>query len=1156
MLLKRIDVKNRQVVIKSGIIAMWLLGLILSLTLSALYPACSAAAEKVLIFAGDRSYPPLESLKDGKAVGLNVDLLKALAQAMDKNVEIRLMKWADAQQMLLSEEADALTAMSYSEERAALYDFSEPMLEFEFSFFVKREDVMISTVKDVEGKIVAVTKGGYPKNILASNKKIALRIVENYSEGFRLLLAGEVAAVAADLWVGAYTLQKEKLGDNIKIVEQPFTKALSSVAVKKGNTALLDEINQGVRKLRREGTIQRIIDSWSGKKIVFFTEERVGQLRLLGIIALLVICFTVLWVFLLRRQVGIRTTELRQAQENLELKVQERTTELMQTTRQLRQELSVNKALAEVADTLLVPSFSIRETAELVLRAARELTGSRHALVGSVDPSSRNLVGHTTAMMGEDCTMQDRTIVLPISEDGRYRGLWGHALNTRQGFYTNDPDSHEQSIGIPSGHVVLENYLNVPAVIENVPVGQIALANKQGGYTDQDLTVIERLAALFALSVQRKQMEESLSESEEKFRGIFNDALYMIHIIDARGRIVAANPIELEVMGYSREEYTGRSFFDALHPDDSKTSTAIFRQVLAGKTIRNYETSLMTKTGAKVAVEISSVPQFEDDKLVSVRSISRDITKRKKTEEELAGHRKFLESMVEKRTKELRSKMHELQRSEASAQKRAEELIGMRRAMLNMMEDLKDARARAEAGSQAKSIFLANMSHELRTPLNAILGFSQLMRTDSQATKKQLENLNIINRSGHHLLQLINDVLDMSKIEAGRMQLDLQDLDLGELVRDVIDMMRLRAEGKGLSLVLAQDSSFPRFIHGDGPKLRQILINLVGNAVKFTETGEITVHLYADNGEPDTFVLHGEVRDSGPGISPQDMERIFMPFQQTSVSDTQNGTGLGLTITKKFVQTMQGAVSVQSEPGRGSVFSFSVRVGQAETYTVAEAVVDKTRRIIGLAPNQQQRSILVVEDNFESRLLVKTLLTQTGFLVQEAENGEQAVAIFKKWQPDFIWLDMRMPVMDGYEAASQIRSLPGGKQVKIVALTASAFKEQYGKILAAGCDAVLHKPFRTGELFSVMKKYLSVHYVYKEECENVTGKSTSTVTVAMIAKLPDEQKQALRVAAQKLDIAATEETIKEIRNEHPEVAGRLQVLVHEFRFGELLELLT
>ncbi|MCI5208150.1 MAG: PAS domain S-box protein, partial [Candidatus Electrothrix sp. ATG2] len=375
-------------------------------------------------------------------------------------------------------------------------------------------------------------------------------------------------------------------------------------------------------------------------------------------------------------------------------------------------------------------------------------------------------------------------------------------------------------------------------------------------------------------------MEEALSESEEKFRGIFNDALDMIHIVDSQGCIIDANPTELKVMEFSREEYMNRPFCDFLHPDDKKVSATVFQQVLAGKTVRNYETSLLTKTGCKVEVEITSVPQFEDGTLVSVRSISRDITERKKTEKELAGHREFLEKRVEKRTKELRNKMHELERSEASAQKRAEELIRMRRAMLNIMEDLKEARLRAEAGSQAKSVFLANMSHELRTPLNAILGFSQLMQTDPQASTSQLEKLHIINRSGHHLLQLINDVLDMSKIEAGRMQLDLQDLDLGELVRDVIDMMRLRAEEKGISLTLAQDSSFPRFIHGDGPKLRQILINLVGNAVKFTETGEVSVHLHAENGRPDSFVLHGEVQDTGPGIVPEDIERIFRPFKQ------------------------------------------------------------------------------------------------------------------------------------------------------------------------------------------------------------------------------------------------------------------------------------
>ncbi|MCI5208082.1 MAG: response regulator [Candidatus Electrothrix sp. ATG2] len=212
--------------------------------------------------------------------------------------------------------------------------------------------------------------------------------------------------------------------------------------------------------------------------------------------------------------------------------------------------------------------------------------------------------------------------------------------------------------------------------------------------------------------------------------------------------------------------------------------------------------------------------------------------------------------------------------------------------------------------------------------------------------------------------------------------------------------------------------------------------------------------------------------------------------------------------------------------------------------------------MVSLAPGQKRRRILVVEDNPDNRLLVRSLLTRAGFAVQEAKNGEEAVALFRQWQFHFIWMDMRMPVMNGYEAARRIRALPGGDKIKIVALTASVFKEQHGEILAAGCDAVLHKPFRACELFSVMEEHLGVRYLYEEKLGNEAGKQAITVTAALLEKLPAAEREMLSRAAHQLDIAGIEEVIKEIRADHPEIADGLQHLAHEFRFGEILELLT
>ncbi|MCI5120407.1 MAG: response regulator [Candidatus Electrothrix sp. AUS4] len=285
------------------------------------------------------------------------------------------------------------------------------------------------------------------------------------------------------------------------------------------------------------------------------------------------------------------------------------------------------------------------------------------------------------------------------------------------------------------------------------------------------------------------------------------------------------------------------------------------------------------------------------------------------------------------------------------------------------------------------------------------------------------------------------------------------------------------------------------------------------------------------------------------------MERIFTPFeQQGDEPDSRNGTGLGLAITRQFVKMMKGEISVQSQPGQGAVFTFSVRV-QGANKAAPETTRTETRQVIRIAPGQKIYRILVAEDNPDNRLLVRTLLEQAGFAVREAVDGEEAMVLFKQWRPHFIWMDMRMPVMDGYEAAKHIRRLPGGDSVAIVALTASAFQEQHQQILAAGCNEVLHKPFRAEELFYVMGKYLGVRYDYKEKQQIQAEQSRVICTTAMMQGLSAEQQERLRSAAHKLDIAASEEVIEELRHGQPEIADELQRMVQEFRFGDILNLL-
>lgn len=434
-------------------------------------------------------------------------------------------------------------------------------------------------------------------------------------------------------------------------------------------------------------------------------------------------------------------------------------------------------------------------------------------------------------------------------------------------------------------------------------------------------------------------------------------------------------------------------------------------------------------------------------------------------------------------------------------------ISGVAEAMRRANARARKAQAQAEAANRAKSVFLATMSHELRTPLNAILGFSDLMRGDPGVSAEQRENLDIINRSGKHLLSLINDVLDMAKIEAGQVALAVRPFDIDGLVRDVADMLRVRAEERGLQLRLEELPGFPRFIKGDEEKLRQVIVNLVGNAIKYTRQGVITLRLgLRPDGNGPRIVI--EVEDSGVGIDQADQARIFEPFVQVGKPATQKGTGLGLAIVREFVDLMGGSIGVESEPGKGSLFRVELPAEIAEESDVMAPEIAKGK-VIGLAPGQPEWRVLIVEDQTENQLLLRRLLEDAGFRVMLAENGAAAVDLFSSFRPHFIWMDRRMPVMDGLEATRRIRALDGGKEVKIVAVSASVFNEQRAETLAQGMDDFVRKPYRPAEIFECLERHLGVRYEYEAPVSD--GRETPFPADAL-GRMPESQRRELAAA--------------------------------------------
>ncbi|MEG3976082.1 response regulator [Microcoleus sp. herbarium8] len=488
----------------------------------------------------------------------------------------------------------------------------------------------------------------------------------------------------------------------------------------------------------------------------------------------------------------------------------------------------------------------------------------------------------------------------------------------------------------------------------------------------------------------------------------------------------------------------------------------------------------------------------------------------------------------------------------------------------------KKAEEAAAAASLAKSQFVANMNHELRTPLNAILGFTQVMSRDSLLSHENLENLRIINRSGQHLLELINDVLDLSKIEAGIIGLDERSFDLYQLLDTLEDMFQIKAETKNLQLRFSVETNVPQYIKTDEKKLRVCLINLLGNAMKFTENGgsiwlrarvEDKHHPAASEISPNSssaeeYLILFEVEDTGVGIAAAEIDTLFDAFVQTEAGkQAVDGTGLGLTITKKFVEIMGGEIGVESVLAEGTSFKFNIRVFAAIS---SEITVATLQRVIGVEPDRPVYRILAVDDNQENRLLLVKILQPIGFEVREAENGLQAVELWESWQPDLIWLDTRMPVMDGFEAVKQIRAKEEATKPRtvIIALTASTFEERKGEIIAAGCDDFVRKPFQEQILFDKMACYLGVRYIYQELPRLEAGawrryfasEKPDSFFLPLLAQMPGSWVQELYGAANDVNEELAIQIVDRISESHPTLAEALKDLLVDYRLDRIMDL--
>ena len=599
---------------------------------------------------------------------------------------------------------------------------------------------------------------------------------------------------------------------------------------------------------------------------------------------------------------------------------------------------------------------------------------------------------------------------------------------------TGEPESHPISL-YQDQRIVgwRENY------VYKLPSGEIVAM-----YAD----VTEQKQAEQELEKHRDHLEELVQERTgelkvlaNRFRTAIETVGEGITLSNDNGYFEIFNSKIEEITGYTKQEANQSSnFLRLLYPglEEYHQTLAGLQEIREQGGTRDIETIITTKQGARKTLLVST-SIIHDQQRIWYLSAYRDITDRKCAEVEL---------------------------------QRAKEA--------------------AELANRTKSQFIANMSHELRTPLNAILGYAQIFKTAENLTQRQIEGLETIKNSGEHLLHLINEVLDLSKVEAGKFKLQRKDFHLPDFLTQIVKIMRIQADQRGLSFVYDHDPELPLWIQGDEQRLREVLINLLGNAIKFTDDGQVTFRvkmcngiLTSDNSRDNppqnpsslTASLRFEVEDTGVGIAPEKFEDIFLPFQQGEFQrSAKEGTGLGLTISRKFVEMMGGSLHVSSKIGRGSLFAFELAFPEVHKKLPVKSPLEP--KIVGY--QGQRRTILVADDRQGNRAVLVERLSSLGFEVLEAEHGQECLDLALAYVPQVILLDLQMPILNGFEVARRVRACPELHDVIVIAVSASVYEEVRVQSLQAGCHEFLSKPIQFQTLLDYLRQYLQLEWSYQE----------------------------------------------------------------------------
>lgn len=526
---------------------------------------------------------------------------------------------------------------------------------------------------------------------------------------------------------------------------------------------------------------------------------------------------------------------------------------------------------------------------------------------------------------------------------------------------------------------------------------------------------------------------------------------------------ISNGDFDAAVIDYSLEDGTAFDLFEKLPNTPIIVVTGLGNQEIAVRAM---------KAGAYDYL----IKDREGNHLKTLALVIEKAIRRKQHEEELNSYKEHLEELVALRTAELTKEIEERKRAEHALQEVQKQL---ERRVEERTAELQQANAQLARASRHKDEFLANMSHELRTPLNAILGYAQILKSAENLTDRQREGLETIKSSGEHLLTMINEILDLSKIEAGRLTLQLHEFHFLDFLTYIAKIIHIRAEQKGVRFVYEPDPQLPTGVCADEKRLREVLINILGNAVKFTEQGSVTFHIRTIESAslpPSIATIQFSVEDTGIGIPSDQLDEIFLPFRQVAKSyGATEGTGLGLAISRRLVTLMGSELHVSSIIGQGSRFWFEVNLPCISGF-VAQKQGDAPQ-VIGY--RGIPRTVLVVDDNAQNRNVLVGMLLPLGFHAIEAADGQECLEQATTYHPDIILLDLRMPIMDGYETVRHLRNIPALHQVAMIAVSASVFEETRQRALQSGFQDFLIKPLQREHLLQLLQRYLQIEWIYE-----------------------------------------------------------------------------